>query len=139
MYEEYSDIISSINALKYLEAENDYSEAVEQNDIDVDKIVALKTEIDRLEVFKPTSANIVLSVDQVRKKIELFIQTNDIPRAKALATDKDIIGLLSFKKVIAELKKELEELSPMSDSCIRENAIEKVGCCLYSLHLIKYT
>jgi len=125
--------------LKYLEAENDYSEAVEQNDIDVDKIVALKIEIDRLEVFKPTSSKIVLSVDQVRKKIELFIQTNDIPRVKALATDKDIIGLLSFKKVIAELKKQLEELSPMRDSCIRENAIEKVGCCPYSLHLIKYT
>ena len=125
--------------MKYLEAENDYSEAVEQNDIDVDKIVALKIEIDRLEVFKPSSSNIVLSVEQVRKKIELFILTNDVPRAKALATDKDIIGLLSFKKVIAELKKELEELSPMSDSCIRENAIEKVGCCLYLLHLIKYT
>ncbi len=119
--------------MKYLEAENDYSEAVEQNDIDVDKIVALKIEIDRLEVFKPTSSKIVLSVDQVRKK------TNDIPRVKALATDKDIIGLLSFKKVIAELKKQLEELSPMSNLCIRENAIEKVGCCLYSLHLIKYT
>ena len=125
--------------MKYLEAENNYSEAVEQNDIDLDKIVALKIEIDRLEVFKPTSANIVLSVEQVRKKIELFILTNDIPRAKALATDKDIIGLLSFKKVIAELKKELEELSPKSDSCIRENAIENVGCCLYSLHLIKYS
>jgi hypothetical protein len=138
LYEEYSDIISSINALKYLEAENDYSEAVEQNDIDVDKIVALKTEIDRLEVFKPTSANIVLSVEQVRKKIELFILTNDVPRAKALATDKDIIGLLSFKEVIAELKKQLQELSPKSDPCIRENEIEQVGCCLYLLYLIKY-
>jgi len=125
--------------LKYLEVENDYSEAVEQNDIDVDKIVALKIEIDRLEVFKPTSSNIVLSMEQVRNKIELFIQTNDVPRARDLATDKDIIGLLSFKEVIAELKKQLEELSPMRDSCIRENAIEKVGCCPYSLHLIKYT
>ena len=116
--------------MKYLEAENDYSQAVERDVIDVDKIVALKTEIDRLEVFKPSSSNIVLSVEQVRNKIELFIQTNDVPRAKALATSRDINGLLSFKEVIAELKKQLEELAPMSDSCIRENAIEKVGCCL---------
>jgi hypothetical protein len=124
--------------LKYLEAENDYSEAVEQNDIDLDKIVALKIEIDRLEVFKPTSSNILLSVEQVRNKIELFIQTNDLPRAKALATDRDISGLLSFKVVIAELKKQLQELSPKSDPCIRENEIEQVGCCLYLLYLIIY-
>ena len=131
LYEEYSDIISSINALKYLEAENNYSQAVDQDVIDVDKIVALKIEIDRLEVFKPTSSNIVLSVEQLRNKIDLFIQMNDKPRSKALATDKDIIGLSSFKEVIAELKKLLKELSRKSDSCIRENVIEKVGCCLY--------
>jgi hypothetical protein len=138
-YEEYSDIISSINALKYLEAESDFSQAVKQDVIDVDKIVALKIEIDRLEVFKPTSSNILLSVEQVRNKIELFIQTNDLPRAKALATDRDISGLLSFKVVIAELKKQLQELSPKSDPCIRENEIEQVpvGCCLYLLYLIK--
>ena len=138
LYEEYSDIISSINALKYLEAENDFSQAIQQDVIDVDKIVALKIEIDRLEAFKPTSFNIVLSVQQVRNKIELFIETNDIPRAKALATDRDISGLLSFKEVIAELKKQLQELSPKSDPCIQENEIEQVGCCLYLLYLIKY-
>ncbi len=130
LYEEYSDIISSINALKYLESENDYSQAIEQDVIDVDYIEALKIEIDRLEVFKPTSSNIVLSVEQVRNKIELFIQTNDVPRAKVLAMNRDINGLRAFKEVIAELKKQLEELSHKSDSCIRENAIEKVGCCL---------
>jgi hypothetical protein len=125
--------------LKYLEAENNYSQAVEQDVIDVDNIVALKIEIDRLEVFKPTSSNIELSVEQVRNKIDLFIQTNDDPRTRALASDRDISGLLSFKEVVAELKKHLEELSPKSDPSIRENAIEKVGCCLYSLHLIKDT
>ena len=139
LYEEYSDIISSINALKYLEAENDYSQAADQDVIDVDKIVALKIEIDRLEAFKPTPSSTVLTVEQVRNKIELFIQTNDKSRTKALATNRDMNGLRAFKELIAELKKHLEELSPMSDSCIRENAIEKVGCCLYSLHLIKYT
>jgi len=82
LYEEYSDIISSINALKYLESENDYSQAIEQDVIDVDYIEALKIEIDRLEVFKPTSSNIVLSEEQVRNKIELFIQTNDINTAQ---------------------------------------------------------
>ena len=130
LYEEYSDIISSINALKYLESENDYSQAIEQDVIDVDYIEALKIEIDRLEVFKPTSSNIVLSVEQVRNKIELFIQTNDVPRAKVLAMNRDINGFRAFKEVIAELKKQSEELSHKSDSCIRENAIEKVGCCL---------
>ena len=116
--------------MKYLESENNYSQAVERDVIDVDKIVALKTEIDRLEAFKPTPSSTVLTVEQVRNKIELFIQTNDVPRSKALATDRDMNGLLSFKEVIAELKKHLEELSPKSDPCIRENAIEKVGCCL---------
>jgi len=138
LYEEYSDIISSINALKYLEAENDYSQAIEQHVIDVDNIEALKIEIDRLEAFKPTSSNILLSVEQVRNKIELFIQTNDVPRAKVFATNRDINGLRSFKEVIAELKKQLQELSPKSDPCIRENEIEQVGCCLYLLYLIKY-
>ena len=138
LYEEYSDIISSINALKYLEAENDYSQAIEQDVIDVDNIEALKIEIDRLEAFKPTSSNILLSVEQVRNKIELFIQTNDVPRAKVFATNRDINGLRSFKEVIAELKKQLQELSPKSDPCIRENEIEQVGCCLYLLYLIKY-
>ena len=138
LYEEYSDIISSINALKYLEAENDYSQAIEQDVIDVDNIEALKIEIDRLEAFKATSSNILLSVEQVRNKIELFIQTNDVPRAKVLATNRDINGLRAFKEVIAELKKHLQELSTKSDPCIRENEIEQVGCCLYLLYLIKY-
>jgi hypothetical protein len=66
--------------LKYLEAESNYTQAVEQDVIDVDCIEALKIEIDRLQVFKPTSSNIVLSVEHVRNKIELFIQTNDVPR-----------------------------------------------------------
>jgi len=129
LYEEYSDIISSINALKYLESENDYSQAIEQDVIDVDYIEALKIEIYRLEAFKPTSSNILLSVEQVRNKIELFIQTNDVPRAKVLATNRDINGLRAFKEVIAELKKQVDELSPKRDSFIRE-----VGRSLYLLY-----
>ena len=115
--------------MKYLEAENDYSKAIEQDVIDVDYIEALKIEIDRLEAFKPTSFNIVLSVEQVRNKIELFIQTNDIPRAKVLATNRDINGLRAFKEVIAELKKQVDKLSPKRDSFIRE-----VGRSLYLLY-----
>ena len=131
LYEEYSDIISSINALKYLEAESNYSQAVEHDDIDVDYIEALKIEIDRLEAFKPTSSNIVLTVEQVRNKIELFIQTNDDTITRALANTKDISGFLSFKELIAELKKVLEEF-------IQQNVIEKVSC-LYLLYLLEYT
>ena len=129
LYEEYSDIISSINALKYLEAESNYSKAIEQDVFDVDKIVAFKIEIDRLEVFKPTPSSTVLSVEQVRNKIELFIQTNDVPRAKVLATNRDINGLRAFKEVIAELKKQADKLSPKRDSFIRE-----VGRSLYLLY-----
>ena len=129
LYEQYSEIISSINSLKYLEAENNYSQAADQDVIDVDYIEALKIEIDRLEAFKPTSSNIVLSVEQVRNKIELFIQTNDVPRAKVLATNRDINGLRAFKEVIAELKKQADKLSPKRDSFIRE-----VGRSLYLLY-----
>ena len=114
--------------MKYLDAENNYSKAVEQDVIDVDNIEALKLEIDRLEEFKPTSTNIVLSVLQVRNKIELFIQTNDLPRARALAASRDISGLRAFKEVMTELKKQLEELS-----------LKKVGRCLYLLYSLKYT
>ena len=105
--------------MKYLEAEDNYAKAVEQDVIDVDKIEALKIEIDRLEVFKPTTSNLVLSVEQVMSKIELFIQTNEVPKARALAASRDISGLRAFKEVITELKKQLEELS-----------LKKVGCCL---------
>ena len=128
LYEQYSEIISSINSLKYLEAENNYSQAADQDVIDVDYIEALKIEINRLEAFKPTSSNIVLSVEQVRNKIELFIQTNDVPRAKVLATNRDINGLRAFKEMILELKKQVYELSPKRDSFIRE-----VGRSLYLL------
>ena len=124
------DIISSINALKYLDAENNYSKAVELDVIDVNKIEALKIEIDRLEVFKPTSSNIVLPVEQVMSKIELFIQTNEVPKARALAASRDISGLRAFKEVIAELMKQLEELSL---------SLKKVGRCLYLLYSLKYT
>ena len=112
--------------MKYLEAEDNYSKAVEQDAIDMDNIEALNIEIDRLDVFKPTSSNLVLSAEQVRNKIELFIQTNDLPRARALAASRDISGLRAFKEVIAELKKYLEELSPKSDSFVGDNMIEKV-------------
>jgi ribosome-associated translation inhibitor RaiA len=115
--------------LKYLEAKNDYSQAIDQDVIDVDYIEALKIKIDRLEVFKPTTSNILLSVEQVRNKIELFIQTNDVPRAKVLATNMDIDGLRAFKEVIAELKKQVDELSPKRNSFIRE-----VGRSLYLLY-----
>ena len=139
LYAEYWDIISSINTLKYLEAEKKYSQAVEKDDIDVDNIEALKLEIDRLEVFKPTSTKKVLSVEQVRNKIELLIQTNDIPRAKVLATNRDISGLRSFKDMITELKKHLEDLSPKSDSFVVDKINEKVGSCLYLVNLLELT
>ena len=121
--------------MKYLEAENNFFLALEQ-DKDMETIEALQMEVDRLEVFKPASSNLILSVEQVKSKIELFIQTYNIPRAKALAADRDMNGLRAFKELIAELKKFLEELSPKSDSFVRENAIEKVGCCLYLQHLL---
>ena len=60
MYAEYSDIISSINTLKYLEAENNFFLAVRQ-DKDMDIIEALKMEVDRLESLKPKSSNKALS------------------------------------------------------------------------------
>jgi hypothetical protein len=47
-------------------------------------------EIDRLEALKPKSSNLILSVEQVMSKIELFIQTHNIPRAKALAASRDM-------------------------------------------------
>ena len=96
--------------MKYLEAENDYSLAVEQDVVDVDNIEALQIEVDRLEVFKPTSSNLVLSVEQVRNKIELYIETNDVPRARPLTESKDMNGFRSFKEVITESTKILLRL-----------------------------
>ena len=129
LYEEYLDIISSINALKYLEAENNLNKAVEQEK-DMETIEALQMEVDRLEALKPKSSNLILSVEKVTSKIELFIQTHNIPRAKALAANRDMNGLRAFKELIAELKKHLEELSPKSDSFVGDKMITKVGCCL---------
>ena len=94
-------------------------------------------EIDRLEALKPKSSNLILSVEQVMSKIELFIQTYNIPRAKAMAANRDLNGIRVFREVIAELKKVLEELSLKSDSFVRDNMNAKVGC-LYLLYLIKY-
>jgi serine/threonine protein kinase len=111
--------------LKYLEAENKFFLAVEQ-DKDIETIEALQMEVDRLESFKPKSSNLILSVEQVMSKIELFIQTYNIPRAKALASNRDMNGLRAFKEVIAELKKFLEELSPMSVSFVGDNMMTKV-------------
>jgi len=67
-------------------------------------------------------------------KIELFIQTNNGPRAKALAADRDMNGLRAFTELIAELKKYLEELSRMSDKFIGDNIIEKVDFFQNSLY-----
>ncbi len=111
--------------MKYLEAEKNFFQAVEQ-DKDMETIEALQMEVDRLESFKPKSSNLILSVEQVMSKIELFIQTYNIPRAKALASNRDMNGLRAFKEVIAELKKFLEELSPMSDSFVGDNMMPKV-------------
>jgi len=111
--------------LKYLEAENNFYQAVEQ-DKDIETIEALQMEIDRLEALKPKSSNLILSVEQVMSKIELFIQTHNIPRAKALAASRDMNRLRVFKELIADLKKHLEELSPKSDSFVVDNIIEKV-------------
>jgi serine/threonine protein kinase len=111
--------------LKYLEAENNFYHAVEQ-DKDMETIEALQMELDRLEALKPKSSNLILSVEKVMSKIELFIQTYNVPRAKALATNRDMNGLRAFKEVIAELKKHLEELSPKSDSFDGDNIIEKI-------------
>jgi len=115
--------------LKYLEAENNFYQAVEQ-DKDMETIEALQMEVDRLEALKPKSSILILSVEQVTSKIELFIQTHNIPRAKALAASRDMNGLRAFKEVIAELKQQLEELSPKSDSFVVDKMIIKVGCCL---------
>ena len=87
-------------------------------------------EVDRLESLKPKSSNLILSVKQVMSKIELFIQTHNIPRAKVLAASRDMIGLRTYREVIAELKKHLEELSLKSDLFVGDNMIAKVGCCL---------
>ena len=87
-------------------------------------------EVDRLEALKPKSSNLILSEEKVMSKIELFILTHNISRAKALAANRDMSGLRAFKEVIAELKKHLEELSLKSDSFVGDNKIAKVGCCL---------
>ncbi len=87
-------------------------------------------EVDRLEALKPKSSNLILSVEQVMSKIELFIQTHNIQRAKALAANRDLNGLRAFREVIAELRKHWEELSFKSDSFVGDNVIAKVGCCL---------
>ena len=122
--------------MKYLEAENNFYQAVEQEK-DMETIEALQMEVDRLEALKPKSSSIILSVEQVMSKIELFIQTYNIPRAKAMAANRDLNGIRVFREVIAELKKVLEELSLKSDSFVRDNMNAKVGC-LYLLYLIKY-
>ncbi len=96
--------------MKYLEAENNFYQAVEQ-DKDMETIEALQMEVDRLEALKPKSSNLILSEEKVMSKIELFILTHNIPRAKALAASRDMNGLRAFKELIAELKKHLEELS----------------------------
>jgi len=121
------DMISSINDLKYLEAENNFYNAVEQEK-DMETIEALQMKVDRLEALKPKSSNLILSVEQVMSKIELFIQTHNIPRAKALAASRDLNGLRAFRELIAELKKHLEELSlsPKSDLFVVDNMIEKI-------------
>ena len=123
--------------MKYLEAEKNFYQAVEQEK-DMETIEALQMEVDRLEAMKPKSSNLILSVEKVMSKIELFIQTHNISRAIALAANRDMNGLRAFRELIAELKKVLEELSPKSDSFVGDNMIAKVGCCLKSLHLIKY-
>ena len=81
--------------MKYLEAENEYSQAFEQGVVYVENIEALKMKIDRLEVL-------VLSVEQM--------QTNDVTRAKALAANRDIRVLSAFKEVIDESTKILPRL-----------------------------
>ena len=124
--------------MKYFDAENNFYQAVEQEK-DMETIEALQMEVNRLEALKPKSSNLILSVEQVMSKIELFIQTHNIPRAKALAANRDMNGLRVFREVIAELKKHLEELSAESDSFVGDNVIEKVGRCLYLQHLILYT
>jgi len=111
--------------LKYLEAEKNFYQAVEQEK-DMETIEALQMEVDRLEALKPKSSNLILSAEQVMSKIELFIETHNIPRAKALIANRDMNGLRAFKELIAELKKVLEELSLKSDSFVGDNMIEKI-------------
>ena len=84
--------------MKYLEAENDYSQAFEQGVVYVENIEALNMQIDRLEVFNPTSSNL----EQ--------IQTNDVTRAKALVAKRDIRVLSAFKEEITESTKILPRL-----------------------------
>ncbi len=115
--------------MKYLEAENNFYQAVEQEK-DMETIEAIQMEVDRLEALKPKSSNLILSVEQVMSKIESFIQTHSIPRAKELAANRGFNGLRAFRELIAELKKHLKELSPKSDSLIGDKMIGEVGCSL---------
>ncbi len=91
--------------MKYLEAENNFFQAVEQ-DKDMETIEALQMEVDRLESLKPKSSNLILSVEQVMSKIELFIETNKdyLSGVKALATNRDMNVIRTFKELIAQLK-----------------------------------
>jgi predicted translin family RNA/ssDNA-binding protein len=68
--------------------------------------------VDLLESFK------VLSVKQLMSKIELFIQTHQKSRGKALAVSRDMNGHRAFKEVIVELKKHFEEAKDASVSGI---------------------
>jgi len=114
--------------LKYLDAESTFFLAVEEEK-DMEIIESLQMKVDRLEALKAKSSSIIPSIGQVMNKIELFIQTNNGPRAKALAANRDMNGLRAFREVIAELKKYLEELSRKSDTFMGDNIIEKVDFC----------
>jgi len=81
---------------------NDYSQAFEQGVLYVDNIETLNMNLDRLEVFKPTSSNLVLSAEQ--------ILTNDVTRAKASVAKRDIRVLSAFKEVKDESTKILPRL-----------------------------
>ena len=103
--------------MKYLEAESNFFLAVEQNK-DMETIEALQMEVDRLEVFKPTSLNLVLSVEQVMSKIELFIETN-----KGYLSGANL-GLLqgTWNSKIVKLTERISDCTKSSNKSILVNA-----------------
>jgi hypothetical protein len=94
--------------------------------LDIKFIRALQMKVDKLKALKP-NLNLISLAEQVMSKTELFIQTHNKPRAEALAADGDMNGFRSFKELIVDLKKDMEELSPKSDSFEK---IEKIDISL---------
>ena len=70
LYEEYSDIISSIDALKYLEADNNLCLAIEEDkDMDILEALAIKELIAELEELSPAADSDVSKTSEVEVRM----------------------------------------------------------------------